>query len=356
MAAHGYLVYLVRAGVPHRPRELYRLSKVGTGNGDAFKSIYTHLASLNDEFHSEDFSSEGFRVKELRKSKRTLWILMNKGPFGARGEAYDTETGDSIPTKETQALLSGLRAMFFLPKDSFYGLLFVEKIGRRHLKEVLWRTCVRPVGVDLSTVMRLEGYAEDTDWRTELSGKQALRISEVLVPKSSADDASTVDDTVITVAAEGSKIGKATNAIMSKILDRVIAHHEKVRQIGELSELAEGKRAAKGVVGDGFSVQDEAEYQAMLDALKNDPTSAADARLTKDLKKYVPVNRKKTEHKSFSVVLGDDHAERTFAIERDAVPQFVYETGKRLDDTNLEALWRTRANSILQSLGMSTTF
>src|SRR4051794_35747512 len=120
MATFGYLVYVVRANPPHRSKELYRMSSVGESGEDILDVAHDHLRALGPGYHREERESEGFRVKALDRQGRTLSVTINKGPEGATGETYDLDTQESRATTERQALLSGLRAMFVLPQDSYY--------------------------------------------------------------------------------------------------------------------------------------------------------------------------------------------------------------------------------------------
>ena len=135
MAAFGYLIYLLRVNQPHRAKELQRLSAAGDNDDDLLDLIEKNLVALGSGYQHEPRTAEGYRVKLIDRRGRSLFVRLNKGPEGAPGETYNVETEESIETTEKQAQLSGLRALFVIPEDSYYGLLFVERVGVRHLKE-----------------------------------------------------------------------------------------------------------------------------------------------------------------------------------------------------------------------------
>jgi hypothetical protein len=118
-------------------RNLQRLSALGDADDDLLALLEDKLAQLGTKYVREEKSAEGYRIKSLKRRGRTLSVLINKGPQGSGGEAYNVETDESIETTTAQALLSGLRGMFVIPVDSYFGLMFVERIGVRHLREVM---------------------------------------------------------------------------------------------------------------------------------------------------------------------------------------------------------------------------
>lgn len=129
----------------HATRELQRLSAAGDNEDDLLTLIKDNLDALGEQYHRLPKAAEGYRVKLVESRGRALFVKLNKGPEGSPGETYDIDTEESIETTERQAQLSGLRGLFVIPKDSYYGLLFVERVGIRHLKEVLTDVGVPPV-------------------------------------------------------------------------------------------------------------------------------------------------------------------------------------------------------------------
>jgi hypothetical protein len=350
MAAFGYLIYLLRVNQPHRAKELQRLSAAGDNDDDLLDLIQNNLVALGPGYQREPKTAEGYRVKLVDRRGRSLFVRLNKGPEGAPGETYNVETEESIETTEKQAQLSGLRALFVIPKDSYYGLLFVERVGVRHLKEVMANVAIRPAGQQSGVVTRIESFAEAKDWAAELAGKQALRMSELLEVTSTAQDASTPDDTTVRVITEGGLLKQASGKIKEKITERLEAREGRLDALARASDLARKRAATK----DAFTVQDEAELQALTESIAamNKPLPV-DEDLQGTLSGLVPVDRSMLKHKRFDVSLGTERAERTFVIESDAVPQFVYELGGRLTDAGLRDAWTAHAESILSNRGVT---
>ncbi|OAD97607.1 hypothetical protein A6A22_19500 [Arthrobacter sp. OY3WO11] len=365
MATFGYLVYLIRANAPHRSRALYRLTSCGPGSHDLLDVLHKQITELGEDYHSDEKSADGFRIREADRAGRSLWLRINKGPEGGRGETYDTETGVSVDTNERTALLSGLRGQLFIPEDSYFGLLFVERIGVRNLKELLYTKAMKPSSHYMEAVIRVEAFAESEDWRRELQTQQALRVSEILYSAEGGQDDSTPQDTVVRVVTEGPGLRRASQGIKALITDRLsrrdkkldalarIAPVENRRKIVDEKNSESGHTVYKAAPRSVFTVQDETEYQALVMELTAlEQAEESDANLTVALEAVSPVNREHLRTKRFEVGIGNERPERTFVLEGDAMPQFIYETGARLADVQLRNLWETHAAKILKNRGV----
>ncbi len=350
MAAHGYLVYLLRINKPYRNKVLQRLSSAGDNGDDLLQLIGGRLEELGQGYHRDDKKSEGFRVKEVKRAGRAVYVRLNKGPSGSPGETFDEETQESVETTERQALLSGLRAFLVIPKDCYYGLVFVEKIGRRHLKEVLTDVAIRPACERAGVVVRIESFAERKDWEQELGQKQVLVVSELLVPRTSGEDASTPDDNTVTVTAKGGLVRSVTDRLQGVLLSRLAARESRLDDLASASALDRKRRTEP----DAFTVQDARELeeatQRLLDAEK---APDVDPELREALDGLVPADREALAHKRYEVSVGDRRVERTFVIESDAVPQFTYQLGARLSDEALVKVWKQHALEILKNRRVS---
>lgn len=350
MAAFGYLICLLRANVPHRPKEMQRLSSAGDSDDDLLDLIQQLLDSLGSGYHREEKTSEGYRVKLVQRRNRALFVKLNKGPEGAPGETYDLDTEQSIDTTERQAQLSGLRGLFVIPKDSYYGLLFVERVGRRHLRDVLKDTAIRPAGQRAGVVTRVESFAEAKDWEAELAQHEVWRVSEVLELTDSNADASTPGDTRVRVSMEGPRLRQVPQQVKEGILRRFTSREARLDALVAASRLSEKKRKAGK---DALTVQDEAELQAVTEEIAAmDAPVEVDQELQQALAGVVPVDREQLTHKSFTVGLGSESAERTFTVESDSVPSFFYDLNGRLSDDGLRDTWLAHAESILRNRGV----
>ncbi len=263
-AAFGYLVFLLRVNQPMRAKELQRLSAAGDNDDDMLALIRGNLDALGERYHRIPEAAEGYRVKAVEPLGRALFVKLNKGSEGTPGETYDIDTEESIETTERQAQLSGLRALFVIPKDSYFGLMLIERVGRRHLKQVLDDVAIRPAGQRAGVVTRVESFAEVRDWEAELANKQVLRVSELLEVRESTTDASTPADALVTVAAEGRLLSRATERLKPLFISRARAREHRLDQLAQASALAERRRTAGK---DAFTVQDEQALKELTDQI-----------------------------------------------------------------------------------------
>lgn len=369
MAAYGYLVFLVRATVPHRSRALYKLNACGAEGGHLLKAWNSLIDNMGDTYQKLPDVAEGFRIRETARYQQATALRIHKGPEGGQGEAYNVETGDTVPTTEVHALLSGLRAKFYVPTGSYYGLLFLERVGGRHLKSVLADMVLKSAALQLNAVVRVEAFAEAEDWRRELADQQVLRVSEILTSPDGTADASTPIDTTVRVTTTGLSVRRASDRIKEVIRNRLSRRDEKLKILQDIAPLEQkrrvvderktskqGKPVYKNAPREFFTLQDEDQYQrlkAELDQLEK--SAQLDDDLMAELESSSPVNREGLETSRFDVALGTNRPERTFVVERDSMPQFVYETQGRLDDDMLRNLWDTHATKIFKALDLRLT-
>ena len=348
-AVFGYLVYIVRANEPHLPRYLRRLSDLEAG--DTLQLATRALESMGLGYHRDFWSSDGFRIKEIGRTGRAVFVKINKGPEGATGEAFDTQTGESVETTETQALLSGLRAMLVMPLDCYYGLLFVERVSGRHLKSLLSEIFVKPGVRQGGGVPRIESFAQARDWRVLLADHQVLRVSELLAGGSDVD-ASTPNDSRVKVEASGGFVSDARAKVADAFAGRAERRQRRLAQEVVVADEEDKRRHAEGP---GVTLMDDDEFQAelrKLDALSDPEQDELD--LAELIAEAVPVGRQGLKHEQYTVATrGPTGGERTFVIESNAIPQFVYELGGRLTDGGLRQTWLAHAEEMLQALGVT---
>lgn len=355
--AFGYLVYLVRVSVTRRPRSVERVSHCGADGLDLLDLVTEAFDAMGSGYRSESRTAEGFRRKEFRTSGRSVWVKIYKGPAGIEGETYDMDTQESVPTGERQALLSGLRAMMILPSDSYYGILFVERIGRRHLKELIDNWVLKPSMFRLrESIIRLEGFAEASDWQLVLAEKQVLQVSELL-KSAPGDDASTAEDKTVKVTITGGTLRGLTERFKEMVIDRVTRRNDRAQLVTESARL-EAKRLAteqREAANDAFTVEDKQRLELIAARLAelDSHTDRSIADLINDLNPVENAAEQGLEHSSYEVSVGTRRPERVFSVERDSMPQFVYETGRRLSDSELWAAWVSHAETILSNRGVS---
>lgn len=366
MPAYGYLAYLVRATHRSRPRDLQRLSAMGHENIDLIELFRNTLVDLGNGYYSKANKAEGFRINRTDPHGRSEFIRIRRGPEGNPGETYDTETGTSVETNDKTALLSELRAALFVPEDSYFGFLFVERVGGRHLKDLVYTHMLAPISQQLNMPLRVEAFGEIEDWRLELAPQKVLRVTEVLKHSDSAQDASTVDDTVVKVTAEGSALRSMTDPIKDRVLDVLARRNRKYRLLADIAPY-ENRRRVWGQIGgknprEGykaspkkfFTVADHDELEALKLQLESlDETSESGA-LLDELQQVLPIDREDYKSQRVEVALGNEQPEKTFVVESDSVPQLVYPLGGRLGDLQLQRTWEAQAERFLATLGVTT--
>lgn len=368
MAANGYVVYVVRAARPNTPRALRKLNSVGVRRDkDLLDAIREELLSHFEKYVSVPEQSEGFRVREMESYGRSLRIKINKGPEGAPGETFDTKTSEQRDTTHTTAMLSELRAAVFIPNDSYYGLLFVERHGVRNLKELIRTHVMLPLSSKLGTAIRLEHFAELDDWKRELSGKKALRVSESLVASDSANDASTPDDTVVKISVEGVILARATETVKRHIFEVVDKRTKRFAAQDRLAELEERRFIEKEFLDEdgnlktrrrkksvnGFTIQDENDYKEAIAVAESQKFDEVSKDLDQLLKSSIPIKRSSLTRRRVDVSFGEDRPTRTFVVDSDQVPQFVYETNGRLLDPLLYRAWEGHAAKLFEAFGVT---
>lgn len=365
MAAYGYLAYLVRVSPPHRTRNLQRLSAIGSPPKDLLNEVNEELKSIGAKFHKNPSKAEGFRLHSHDSHGRSTFIRLRRGPVGNPGETFDVDSGKSNETGDNTALLSELRAALFVPEDSYFGFLFVERNGGRHLKDLIYQRVIVPIAKRNKMVIRVEAFAETEDWKKELAGQQVLRVTEVLRKKDSAQDDSTVDDTLVRVSAEGSRLRSMSQNIKEQVLSVLDRRHDRYVLESSIAPL-EARRKILGTVKkrDGsevermknapksiFTVADANELDSLiaeLDSIKSDNVTAGNVR--EELEAVLPVQRDGYESRRLEVGLGEERAEKTFVLEADSVPQLVYPLLKRLLDIELQRTWEAHAETFLAGL------
>ena len=350
-ATFGYLVFLVRVAVAHRPRALERMNHCGPDGQDLHALVTEAFEAMGAGFRAESGTAEGFRRKEFKTSGRAAWVKINKGPAGIEGETYDMDTEEFVETSERQALLSGLRAMFILPENSYYGVLFVERIGRRNLKQLLQNWVIEPITLGLrESIVRIEGFAEASDWQLLLADKQVLQVSELL-RAGPGDDASTAQDRTVKVTITGGALRNLSERLRQMIVERVQRRNDKAELVTETARLTTKRQAE----ADAFTVEDKEELDAVtarLDDL-NSHEERSFADLLADLNPVDNPTEQGLVHSAYEVSVGTRRPERVFSVERESVPQLVYETGRRLSDTELWSYWVSHAETILNNRGVS---
>ncbi|MFJ4221820.1 hypothetical protein [Curtobacterium luteum] len=367
MTAYAYLPYLIRVAPSRRPRQLDRLNEIGRDHVDFLKRIGDELQAIGGGFHHNELLAEGFRLKRTTPFGRSTLLWMRRGPVGNPGEAYDIDTEEEVETGLNTALLSELRAGFYIPEGSYFGFLFVERVGGRHLKDLIYKRVILPIAKAHDVAIRVEAYAETDDWRRELSGQQVLRVTEVLNMAATKEDASTLDeDMSVRVAAEGAVLSRMTGDVKELLFDALDRRHAEYRMLAQVAPL-ESRRSIWGDVTrngektqgwkpaprSAFTVADSEELTAQLIELEALRGTSAPQELLERLQDLVPVDRSELESKRLEVAFGDTTPQKSFVVESDRLPQLVYPLQRRLTDVELQRVWEAQAEAFLGRLGVT---
>ncbi|OII21692.1 hypothetical protein BIV03_14360 [Curtobacterium sp. MCBA15_016] len=334
---------------------------------DLLGRISDELQAIGDGFHHNEILAEGFRVKRNNPFGRSTLLWMRRGPVGNPGEAYDIDTGDEVETGLNTALLSELRAGFYIPEGSYFGFLFVERVGGRHLKDLIYKHIILPIAKALDVAIRVDAYAETDDWRKELAGQQVLRVTEVLNMTATKEDASTLDeDMSVRVAAEGHVLSRMTGDVKKLLFDALDRRHAEYRLLAQVAPLesrrsiwgdvtrnGEKKQGWKPAPRSAFTVADSEELSAQLLELEALRGNSAPQDLLEQLQNLVPVDRSELESKRLEVAFGDKAPQKNFVVESDRLPQLVYPLKGRLTDVELQRLWEAQAEAFLGRLGVT---
>jgi hypothetical protein len=330
----SYIVYAVRANVPHRARKLKCLTELGSDKLDLLHATHERLAAFGDSYI--DREDEGLTIQELRPDGRTLFIRAVRGQVGSPGTVYDRDTGKHTRRTERQPALNELRAFFVLPEGSVYGLLFVEVQGNKHLKDVVDEYAITPIAKATKMTINLGSWGEAADWKKDLAGKVPLRVTETLDRESNPGGTSEVETTRARVVIEGrGMVAKAVDvaAVVTGRAERRDEEHRALYRAAILDPETEEERQALAEV---------AELRKAKPVVSDVEAALGD---------YMPIAaRQDFVHKTWTIGFGTDHkTDRTVILERGGLPQFRYETAAaRLLDSDLLTLWRGHAVDIYQ--------
>lgn len=330
----SYIVYAVRANVPHRSRKLKSLTLLGQQKLDLLHATHTELSAFIDTY--VDREDEGLTIQDLRPEGRTLFIRAVRGPVGSPGTVYDRDTGRQTRRTERQPALNELRAFLILPEDAVVGLLFVEVQGNRHLKDVVDEYAILPISKATKMVINMGSWGEAADWRKDLDGKIPLRVTETLDRETNPGGASEVEPARARVVIEGRGMVAKAADVAAVVTNRAERRDEEYRRLYRAAIL---------------DPETDEERQALADVAEIRKAKPVVADVEAALGDYMPItSRQDFVHKTWTIGFGNDNkTDRTVILERGGLPQFRYETAAaRLSDGDLLTLWRGHAEDIYE--------
>lgn len=334
-----YLVYAIRANVPHRNRKLRRLDALGEGGVDLLRRVHDKIAALGGDF--QDRGNEGLSIMELKPRGRTLLIRAVRGPVGAPGTTYDMDQRTHSTRSPRQPALGEMRALLIIPSNGFLGLLFVERQARQTLKDVLYEYAFKPIAEETKMTIALGSWGDAADWERDLAGKIPMRVTEVRERSGQQTSESEVEPATARITVEGVGLRGRTERLRKVITDRA-EHRDK-----ELRLLLQAA-----------IIEDEEELEkAAMDAVSEHRKSANPSEdVAQALGAYMPVRTDDDfKHKTWAVGFGEGkRSDRTVTLERGGLPQFAYETGRQhLPDRDLLPLWKQHAEQIFSAFSVA---
>ncbi|MEV4382551.1 hypothetical protein [Streptosporangium sp. NPDC049644] len=313
MAKVGYVVYEITAHVLRRKDETRPLDDLNGNGTDVLHAVELILKDLSGESspQADERYEQAFNIQRFRRSGRVLEIWGSAGPYGTTGNLTNVDSGNSRRYGIRDATMVDLRAMLIAPAGERTGLLFCERRGARHLKNIIERNILKPIGTRQNIRFDVLPFIDPKAWQKFLDSAQTYEISyiyrstriEDLAPerRSAGDLRMTVSGGV------ARRVGKVFRSVLA--------------QMAERSERAEGDHG--GVV------------------IREVPRP----------EELRPRDEEHFDHERVEMQVGHDDAKRTIVIERGRLPQFIYDLEKDLVD---DALWEEfldHASKILSDLG-----
>ncbi|GGL42248.1 hypothetical protein [Planomonospora parontospora] len=313
MAKVGYVVYEVTAHVLRRKDEYRPLDDLDGNGADTLQDTEAILKALSDELSPqiEERYEQAFDVQGFHRSGRAITIQGSAGPYGTAGNLTNVDSGDRRRYGARDATMIDLRAMLIIPTGERVGLLFCERKGARHLKNIIERHVLKKIGVQQNVRFDVLPFVDPKAWEKFLDSAQTYEISYIYRSTRLED-----------LAPERRSAGDLRMTVTGGVARRIGRAFRSV-----LSQMTEGRdRAADGHSG---VVVREVPHPAEL----------------------TPRDEEHFDHERVEMQVGHDNTKRTIVIERGQLPQFIYELEKDLVDDALWGRFRDHAANILSDLG-----
>ncbi|MBB2915474.1 hypothetical protein FHS43_006795 [Streptosporangium becharense] len=313
MAKAGYVVYEVTARVLRRKDEPRPLDDLNGNGVDTLHGVGMILKTLADESspQADDRYEQAFDIQDFHRSGRTLKIWGSAGPYGATGNLTNVDSGNRRRYGNRDATMVDLRAMLIIPAGERMGLLFCERRGARHLKNIIERHVLKVIGNRHSVRFDVLPFVDPKAWKKFLDSAQTYEISYVYRStrlEDLAPERRSAGDLRMTVSGGvARRVGKSFRSILSQMAEK----HEEVEDDHSGVVIQEFPRPAE------LRPRDEEHF----------------------------------DHERIEMQVGNDGAKRTIVIERERLPQFIYELEKDLADDALWEHFQDHADKILSDLG-----
>lgn len=276
MAKNGYVVFVVSCyvrGQRDRARPLSDLDGNGASLLHAVAEVAEHYVGLG--IQTQGRFEQAYEVKSWSGRGGLLMLQVGAGPYGTEGDAVHVETRHRASYSDKHALLVDLWAALAVAPDAMYAVLVCERRGARHLKNVIESTFLAPVGRRFGLTFHVDAHVDLPAWQRFLTSAQAYSVTAVWRSSRLEDyqpDTKKMPELKFT----------ATGGVAARQFDRVV---------GALRDKVGGRKPGALNLRD-LSPRDSEGYQ----------------------------------QQRIEVVVGDATTRRTVVIEREELPQWVYET------------------------------
>lgn len=305
MAKNGYVIFLVTANVRGRRKETRPLDDLG-GNGESLVHAAAEVAEhrKGEGIRRIDRYEQAHEITGWWGQGGGLLIEAGAGPFGTPGRAVDVDNGLVTPYSERHALVTDLRAYLAVAPQGHIGALVVERRSARHLKDVVQKAILGPVAVKYGLTVNVDPHVDRKAWEHYIGNAQAYGVTAVWRSKKREDylpETSSYPELKMT----------ATHGMAQRIGNRVM---------GTLASKARGEPDRAPIV----------------------------------IRELTPPDRDDYEPARIEVAVDDDGTRRTVVIEREELPQWVYETdSRRMFRVPMLNLFREEAGRVLTEVGPS---
>jgi hypothetical protein len=300
----GYVAFVVsvrpRSHPQGDPLPLDNIDGKGTSLIDQVVQIGTQLVGRKIP-ETEPMHQAAHRFDKLDATMwgaGTLLIEGEAGSYGAAGSMVQVQTGTGRPFGVNEASMIPVRACLMTFTGERYGLLISERRGSRTFRYEIERSLLKPGARQGGVTIAIEAHIDPKAWAQFLKDADIASVKAVYRSTRREDYLPTVrTQPKLTLSAEGPLASRLGKSILRGVFDRV-----------------SGK-------------------------------AAPDAILLGDL---IPRDADSYERERVTIKAENGGLKRTITVGADGVPQWVYETGKRLSLAAAQDSWLAQAEELIQ--------
>jgi hypothetical protein len=180
MASHGYLIFSVQANVRGRRADTRPLDDLD-GNGANLLHASARVAHRLLQRGVETISrfEQAYEVDHWSGRGGTLLLEAGAGPFGSAGRTVNIDTRVRREYGDRDANLTPLRALLAIAPGSHFGLLVCERKGARHLKNIVERAVLGPVGAQYRLTFDVANHVDLAAWERFVDNATPIQVTSV---------------------------------------------------------------------------------------------------------------------------------------------------------------------------------